>query len=217
MPLGQRAPLRAAVLHGWHGAVCHGLCRWHSLFAPRVRCAARPRLFGGCGLLQRQQGCLQHLCQLCDRLKRKRLFHRIVHLIQIGHILLRNQHQRHAFAVCRHAFFLQAANGQHLPVQRNFARHGNVRAHLPAGQAGNQRRCQRDARTGPVLRDGPLWRVDVNVRVFKQLGAVPIFFRVRFRIGDGKLGTLFHHFAQRAGQLQLSRPGRWPRPRRPAG
>ena len=55
-------------------------------------------------------------------------------------------------AVRGHGFFLEPADREHAPAQRDLARHGGVAANRPPGERADHRRGDRDARRRAVLR-----------------------------------------------------------------
>ena len=161
------------------------------------------RMAGGNGFGFEQRG-VQHLRQIGHGQELEVLLHLVVHLIQIGDVVLRDEDGLHPLTVSSHALFAQTADGQHVAVQGDLAGHGDIAAHRDAGQAGHQRRGQGDTGGGAVLRHCAFGGVDVQVALFQALRVDAVLIRMDADIGDGKLGAFLHHVAQRTGDRDLA-------------
>ena len=75
------------------------------------------------------------------------------HLAQIGDVLARQHHGADAGAERGERLLAHAADRQHAAAQRHLAGHRDVVAHGDAGRERDERRGDRDARRGAVLRD----------------------------------------------------------------
>ena len=162
--------------------------------------AARSAL-GSIGL---EQGRVQHLCQALHGQEGEVLLHLVVHLIQVGFVVLGDEHRFHALAVGRHALFPQAADGQHVAVQGDLAGHGHITAHRDAGQAGHQRRGQGDTGRRAVLGHCALRGVDVQVALLELFRVDAVLGGVHAHPRNGQLSALLHHVAQRTGDGDLA-------------
>ena len=149
----------------------------------------------GCGEDLRQVGHGQELDVLLDL---------VVHLVQIGQVVLRDEDGLHPLAVSGHALLAEAADGQHIAVEGDLAGHGHIAPHRDAGQAGDEGRGQGDAGRGAVFGDCALRGVDVQVALLEALGVDAVLCGMDAGIGDGQLGALLHHVAQRTGDGDLA-------------
>ena len=156
---------------------------------------------GAAGAHQRM---LEHLGQAADRDKMNLLLHLGIHLIQVALVVSGDQHGGDALAEGSHALFLQAADGQHIPVQRDLTGHGQIVVHGDAGQRRDQCRGQRNAGRGAVLGDSALRGVDVQVSVFKFIRRDTVFLGMDTGVSHGQLGALLHDIAQTAGDFDLA-------------
>ena len=89
-------------------------------------------------------------------------------------------------------------------MEGDLARHGYIAPDRPARQAGDEGGGEGDAGGRAVLGDGALGGVDVQVALFELFGVDAVFRRVDPGVGDGQLGALLHHIAQRAGDGDLA-------------
>ena len=149
----------------------------------------------GCGEDLRQVGHGQELDVLLDL---------VVHLVQIGHVILRDEDGLHPLAVSGHALLAEAADGQHIAVEGDLAGHGHIAPHRDAGQAGDEGRGQGDAGRGAVFGDCALRGMDMQVALLEALGVDAVLCGMDAGIGDGQLGALLHHVAQRTGDGDLA-------------
>ena len=161
------------------------------------------RVAGGNGLGFEQRG-VEHLRQVGHGQELDVLLDLVVHLVQVGDIVLRDEDGLHPLAVCGHALLAQAADGQHIAVQGDLAGHGDIAAHRNAGQAGHQRRGQGDTGRGAVLGHGPFGGVDVQVTLLQPLRVDAVFIGVDADVGHGQLRALLHHVAERTGDGDLA-------------
>src|SRR5262249_11686590 len=104
---------------------------------------------------------------------------------------------------CEELFF-EAADGQDLAAQRDFAGHGDV--------AEDRNFCQRaggglghcDACGGAVLGDGTFGDVDVDVDVAVEVAGQAEVRGAAADIGEGGLRRFLHDFAELAGGRELA-------------
>ena len=132
------------------------------------------------------------------------LLHLGIHLIQVALVVLGDQHGGDALAEGSHALFLQAADGQHIAVQRDLTGHGQIVVHGDAGQRRDQCRGQRNAGRGAVLGNSALRGVDVQVSVFEFIRRDAVFLGMDAGVGHGQLGALLHDITQTAGDFDLA-------------
>ena len=78
-----------------------------------------------------------------------------------------------AGAQCGEQFLLQAADGQNLATQRDFAGHGDVAANRNLGQRAGERRGHGDAGRGAILGNRAFGHMQVQVNVAIELAAEP--------------------------------------------
>ena len=93
----------------------------------------------------------EHLRKVTDGDELDGLFDLLIHLVQVGLVGFRDEHGGNALAEGCHALFFQAADGQDIAVQGDFARHSKVVANRNLGQRRNQRGGQGDTGGGAVL------------------------------------------------------------------
>ena len=101
-------------------------------------------------------------------------------------------------------FFLQPADGEHAAPDGNFTRHGDVAPHGAVRKCRDDGGADRDTGGRPVLRDGSLREVDVNVLRFVEIRGEAQRLCARADKAHGCEGGFLHHVAQIAGQFQLA-------------
>ena len=66
-------------------------------------------------------------------------------------------------------FLLNAAHGQHLAAQGDFACHSQMVFHLALGEGRSERRYHRHARRRAILGDGALGHMDMDIVLVEQI------------------------------------------------
>ena len=98
--------------------------------------------------------------------------------------------------ICRHALFLESADGQHLAADTDLACHRDVGADRKSRQSGVQRGRHRHTRGGAVLGDRTLQGVEMDIVVLIEIGVELILLTAGADRGDRRLGALLHHIAE---------------------
>ena len=126
-------------------------------------------------------------------------------LLDIRAIRSGREDRLNARAMRRQYLFLESADGEHLPDERDLARHGDVRVDRGLSEQRDERGEQRGARARALLADAALGHVHVHVAVVQDHAGRVIgnAERVRVRFGPAQrdLGTLADDFAQFPCQL----------------
>lgn len=99
---------------------------------------------------------VQHGVGMVDEQEVERAAHRLVDLLQILFVLVRNNDGLHAVAQRCHGLLLQAADGKHAAADGDLARHGDITADRRPAERGGQRRAYGDTGGRTVLRHGTL-------------------------------------------------------------
>src|SRR5579871_1544055 len=146
----------------------------------------------------------QHLINPLDRLDLEVPLNVVGNLHEVLLVLIRNQDSLDPTPMSSQQLFLQAANGENLTAQGDFARHSDVRANRNLRQRRNQRSAHSNAGARTVLRSGALWDVQVNVELLVEL-----LFETEDRSPAANnshrcLDGLLHHLAQLASVLQFA-------------
>ena len=85
-------------------------------------------------------------------------------------------------------FFFQAADGQNLAAKRDFAGHGQVATYWNFAQGAGDGGGNGDACRGPVLRNGALRNVHVQVKIAIEIAAQTEALRTRSNVRHRRLG-----------------------------
>ena len=93
----------------------------------------------------------------------------------VDFVFVGNDDFENAAAFCGQHLFLDAADRQHLPGERDLAGHGEIAAHLAVGEHGKQRGRHGDTRARAVFGDGAGRYVDVYVAGLEQVGIDAVF------------------------------------------
>ena len=134
----------------------------------------------------------------------QRISHRLVNLRQILLVVSRNDDGLDAVAERRHRLFLETADGQHTPPDRDLARHGDVAPNRCTGQRRNDGCADRNARRRAILRDSTLGEVNMDVLRLIKIGRNAEMRRPRADVAHRRLDGFLHHIAEIARQLQLA-------------
>ena len=132
------------------------------------------------------------------------ILNNLLNLIKVAFVVDRNNNLFNAVFVCRHGLFSQAAYRQHSAGQGDFSGHGNALPDLSSRQRGKQRRCNRNACGGAVLRNSALRNMNMNILRFEKVFGNIIDFCNRAKIAVRRLCRFFHNLAEVSGQLKLS-------------
>lgn len=135
-------------------------------------------------------------------------------LLHVLFILLGDNDIVNTDTVCGKRLLLEAADGKHLPAQRDLACHGDVAADGLTRECGKDRRSHRDACRRSVLGRCALGDMDMDILVLKRIIGNAVFFCVRTDIADGGARGFLHHVAQFSCQQNValalaSRRPRW--------
>ena len=84
------------------------------------------------------------------------------HVVEVGAVALRQHDLGQAHPVGGEHLLLDAADRQHLTLERDLAGHAHRRLHRPVAEQRDERRGHRDARRRPVLGNCPGRDVDVE-------------------------------------------------------
>ena len=118
------------------------------------------------GLADGQERDAQHLINMADGDELDIRFHRIVDLVEIGHIRLGYDNGLYAAYVSRHGLLLESAYRQDSAAQGDFAGHRHISSDGGTGQRGDERRGHRDTRGRAVLRDCTLGAMNMYIFIF---------------------------------------------------
>ena len=128
------------------------------------------------------------------------LAHFVGQVFQIGLIFFGHDDGFEAGAVCGEHFFFDAAHGQHLTAQGDFARHAHFGLDRAAGEQRDQRGSHSHARGGAVFGLRARGHMQVDVGLFKKVLRNAPFRRPRTDVGKCGARGFLHHLAQRAGE-----------------
>ncbi len=101
-------------------------------------------------------------------------------------------------------FLLDAADGQHLAAQRDFARHGDVAAHRILCQRAHDGRADGDAGGRSVLGDGAFRNMHVNVDRAVEIPGQAEQIGARPDVTHRRLRGLLHHVSELAGERKAA-------------
>ena len=146
----------------------------------------------------------EHLRKVTDGDELDGLFDLLIHLVQIGLVGFRDEHGGNTLAEGCHALFFQAADGQNIAVQGDFARHGKVVADWNLGQRRNQRGGQGDTGGGAILGYSAFGGMDMDIGVLELIRRNVVGFGMYAGIGQCQVSALFHYITQAAGDLHLA-------------
>ena len=108
----------------------------------------------------------QHLINVADGDELDIRFHRIIDLVEIGHIRLGYDNGLYAAYVSRHGLLLESAYRQDSAAQGDFAGHRHISSDGGTCQRGDKRRGHRDTRGRAVLRDCALGAMNMYIFIF---------------------------------------------------
>ena len=148
----------------------------------------------------------EHLLDVLDVHKADARLYALRHvLLNIGAIRSGREDRLDPRAMRRQNLLLESADREHLPHERDLARHGDVRADRRLGEQRDERGEQRRARARPFFADAALGHVHVQVAVVqnhrRQVLRHPKRVRVRLGPAQRDLGALANDFAQLSRQL----------------
>src|SRR6058998_3511013 len=120
----------------------------------------------------------EHFAELLDEMHFERLAHLFRQVLEIALVLLRHDHRGDARAHGAEDFFLDSADREHAPTQRNLAGHGDVVPRGPTRQRRYQGRGHRHTGRRSILGNRTGGHVDVNVRIDERAFRNPQQIRV---------------------------------------
>ena len=112
-------------------------------------------------------------------------------------------------------FFFDAADGENQTRESNLAGHRSVRSHAPAGIKRSQRRRDRYARAGAVLRNRAGRNVQVHTVTLEHFGSDTKLFSVRPQIRTRGPRRFLHDLAELSGDGQTAAAGQQPNTYKP--